>query len=426
MVYPIYGIAMSPANEYIVIVKSERMKTEHYRQIAKSYRSEKVTILSISLGLIDFCGEMMTPFLWCSRWPRHVAQLGCLLVLFALAPAALATWPAGNADCKTDHKSCPSPQSGITAPAATHIDQWQDANVPRRMLARIQSNLDRVAAGQPVWPVPGDGKPDPLTKIVAAYADFLHGDFRHMDSLLTSIEKSAKIYRPRRPDLGSGTWQKKNASVYRTYTTATRSALPLVRLYAGLRAVDGALFAAAGNPFTGKGEGYILATAPSPLNGTWLRLPCRTVIGRVRRFKAADDTLDALGGPVLDCPVDGPTDYAHDAVLARHPERLRPHHTPLPKPRRVIRPPSPNPAAAALPLPKWAPTPNKRHPFSSITRRSTPRANSTMRCSCTRSSPKRRRAMPPFASCWRKSFPSMADGRRCFRRPGTTAQARHY
>lgn len=114
--------------------------------------------------------------------------------------------------------------------------------------------------------------------------------------------------------------------------------------------MDGSLFRVHGNPFdrTGSVMGAGFATT-SPVDGTWVRLPCRTVIGRVPQFVAADGTLGALGGPVLDCPVHGPVDYAKDEALALHPGQSSQHATPPPaasrgcRRKQRTRPTPPNP-----------------------------------------------------------------------------------
>src|SRR5579875_905744 len=265
----------------------------------------------------------------CLRSARRITMIGSIA-----APALLMLGLAGCTGIPTRGLGCSSGATNRRTATPFKVtlgsDDWTtDANDPRRMLARIQSNLDRVAAGQPVWPEPPG---DPLLKIVDAYARFLHGDIGGMDAQLALVENGAANIREGNDIYGKPITVKQLNPVASdpAYLAAGHNAAPLVRLYAGIRVVDGALFARYGNPLTGTGLPAGPASGYSPLDGTWLKLPCRTVVGRVSAFNAVKDTLKKLGGPVLDCPIDGPIDYARDAMLALHPVRLTPHVTPPP------------------------------------------------------------------------------------------------
>lgn len=253
------------------------------------------------------------------------------VTLLALTPSAYAQVVEPNhASVYPDNQTYIQPQEKTAVEKVVRADEWKDANNPRRMLARIQSNLDRVAVGRPVLPAPASEALDPLLKIVAAYSDFMRGDFKSMDAHLAAVERSAKTVREGNDYYGNPIASTRpNAIVsFPSYTAATRSPFPLVRLYAGVRVVDGALFGSFGNPLDGTGPVNMHTASTSPLDGTWLKLPCRTVIARVQRFKAVAAMLKSLGGPVLDCPVDELADYAEDEVSALHPDHLNPHVTP--------------------------------------------------------------------------------------------------
>lgn len=61
----------------------------------------------------------------------------------------------------------------------------------RATLARIQSDLERVAVGKGRWTLPEGGKPDALERIVDAYAAFLKNDIAGMDVILNEVDKTA-------------------------------------------------------------------------------------------------------------------------------------------------------------------------------------------------------------------------------------------
>lgn len=79
--------------------------------------------------------------------------------------------------------------------AAVELDRRPGAYAdPRRTLARIQSDLERVAAGRQAWPRPQGVPGDPLESVVDAYRLYLDGNAKSMDARLKEI--AAQI-RPR-------------------------------------------------------------------------------------------------------------------------------------------------------------------------------------------------------------------------------------
>lgn len=261
--------------------------------------------------------------------PRNARWLAVVALSLPWLSASRASTPTTGQGCTSGQEECAS----IARPKVV-IDagEWKNAvdylkpssGDPRNMMVLIQSNMDRISADQPVWPAPDGVTTDPLLQIVNAYTDFLHGDFKSMDASIATAEQAAdKLYL-------KSPWKNLSASdknaFYTSFTAASQNTSPLVRLYAALRYVDGSLFGMLGNPYTR--EIPVMRGDPSPLNDTWVSLPCRTVIGRLPQFVAATNALKSLGGPVLDCPVDGPVDYAKDEMLALHPWQLSPHVTP--------------------------------------------------------------------------------------------------
>lgn len=254
-----------------------------------------------------------------TRWLAMLALCAPWFAVCASTPTAGLACAAGQAECASYTK----PKVVVDA------DEWKSAGDPRGLMVLIQSNLDRVSADQPVWPAPKGAMPDPLLKIVDAYADFLRDDFKGMDAVLAEVDAAATLRRAAAVKaLGSdidGFYRKADSAYSARLATGMRSGTPLVKLYAGLRAVDGALWNGMGDP------SYVAdRSSGERLDGEWLRLPCRTVIGRAPQFAVAAADLKSMGGPVLDCPVDGPVDYAKDEALALHPENLDTHSASAP------------------------------------------------------------------------------------------------
>jgi len=262
---------------------------------------------------------------------RRVGML-VLLALPSLWLVACASGPAVGVNCAAGRTEC---ASTVRLKVVADADEWKNASDPRGLMVLIQSNLDRVSAAEPVWSAPKGVVPDARLLIVDAYADFLHGDFENMDALLAKAEQAADESGANVPGEHASDWKTGDTAFYKSFTAETHSPSPLVRLYAALRDVDGSLFKTLGNPFD-----RTASETPSPLDGTWLRLPCRTVIGRVPQFMAATDALKSLGGPVLDCPIDGPVDYAKSEMLARHPEQWSPYVVPQPTTNQAAAPSS--------------------------------------------------------------------------------------
>lgn len=187
---------------------------------------------------------------------------------------------------------------------------------PRLKIVRMQSNMERIAAGQPIWPLAEGQQHDPLEAIVDAYGLFLTGDTAGMDAALAKIAERVPAAA-----------QKAAIGYFKHLELLAADKSVLVRLLAGLRRVDGALFLAA----AGFAEADIekrtvsrsMATAPSPLNGTWLRLPCRTAMGRAPDFAAAAAAFGKSRGPFLSCPAEN-ADFQRLEALARDPAALQP------------------------------------------------------------------------------------------------------
>jgi hypothetical protein len=250
-----------------------------------------------------------------------------------ISASAIATIIAALLLVTIDHFDATRAAASVLVDVETRAAAVAD---PRNRLARIQSNLERVAAKQSRWPTaPGtetETDTAALEKIVDAYALYLKGDFPAMDSVLAQISKTTAARRSNIAKPTDPTFTKESSARRSAYYAALDAAASrkssLLRLFAGLRKVDATLFLkAVQSEFADIHERtryQSFATAPSGLDGMWLRLPCRTLIGRTAQFSADAVEMRALGGPSLACPVDS-TDFAEIEALAKAPENLAPH-----------------------------------------------------------------------------------------------------
>jgi hypothetical protein len=231
---------------------------------------------------------------------------------------------------------------------------------PRRVLARIQSNLERVAAQRGQHVLPTGQRDDALERVVDAYQAFLSGNARAMDMALEDVARVAQTRRT--VPTGKSEYERRLAEERDAYfavvDNAAKSTQPLIRLLAGLRNADGVLFVeAAHTPFMIISEHILNAGGPAqgspdPLNGSWLRLPCRTVHARVAEFVAAAEEAKALGGPLLACPTDR-TDFVEIDALLAAPTRFEPHVPKAPSDRTDASSTTTGDTAAVPPPPPW-------------------------------------------------------------------------
>jgi hypothetical protein len=197
---------------------------------------------------------------------------------------------------------------------------------PYRVFIRIQSDLDRVAAGQPRRAVPAGASRDTVEIIVDAYAAYLqHDDTRMNEALAVAVDSAQQ----KMQDMTQ--WQK---PMYEKYNAHLADALhisqPLPHLLAAIRTVDTALYYKAGGLSPGQRDDQLgmHSSTLEPQAGLWLRLPCRTLHSRKNDFAVSSDALKTVPGPVLDCPSD---DQAIKSLagIANAPRLLKPHQAPV-------------------------------------------------------------------------------------------------
>ncbi|SIS36780.1 Ankyrin repeat [Insolitispirillum peregrinum] len=217
----------------------------------------------------------------------------------------------------------------------------------RITLARIQSDMERVAVGKPRWALPAGRQADAMERIVDAYAAFLHDDIKGMDAALADINgTTGKRLAHWQASMahGSTTSPPPQAEYFDALTKAAASPLALQRLVAGLRRVDALLILELAEDYSdiNLSSRLMPVLTPyyyNPINESWLRLPCRTIIQRSAAFAQVASGMKDLAGPLLSCP-SRETAFDRLEAQARQPDGFVPY--------RLFTPPETKPAA---PLP---------------------------------------------------------------------------
>ncbi len=196
-------------------------------------------------------------------------------------------------------------------PIAAVGDALPSAEGPRALFAHLQSSLERVAAG-----AAAETEDEPLDALVSAYATWMRGDLKTasrqldaaeaaaLDLLASALEKWRKGRSAQQPP---GSEPDPEATVRRLQAVAAHAPRDpsgtLLRLLAVMRLVDAALLVSEDEDLLRYGFDLdTRAALPYPRSHRehlWLRLPCRTVLGRRAAFERA---TRKVGGPLLGCP----------------------------------------------------------------------------------------------------------------------------
>ncbi|MDC3954896.1 ankyrin repeat domain-containing protein [Polyangium jinanense] len=239
-----------------------------------------------------------------ASWSSLVLAAG--LVVACDKPAAGPPSPDASASASA---SAPAPIAKPREPRTGEYDQ------PRRVLARMQGNLERVVDGKEPVKLPAGVEAHPFEALVGAYKAVLDGDASAADKL-AAVAKEAQSKldalvggsNDAKPKDGS------NADYVRRVgaIAAAKAEGPegtMIRLVATMRLVDAALVLANGEDFQNadynlfkRYEGVVLRETDRFRDGDWLRLPCRTILGRRALVEAAAKRLEKAAGPVLGCP----------------------------------------------------------------------------------------------------------------------------
>lgn len=223
----------------------------------------------------------------------------------------------------------------LNSPVIERDDRAGAAEAPRRVLSRLQADLERVAVGQAAWPLGPGARRDPVERLADALDALLRGQARSFRDHVDAVRADATRRLARQDDIvraqgGSADLDKVVLpSAYAEALAEPRHAPPLLALAQAMRLADAALVLEAAEA-GGQAIRYDLRTRrnlwnqgrdPALLDGVWLRLPCAVLKGRAAAFDDLARRLGDLAGPLLSCPLpDGAgRDFAFMERLLRRP-----------------------------------------------------------------------------------------------------------
>jgi hypothetical protein len=303
---------------------------------------------------------------------RLTLRLGLLATLLG---AGLLGACACNRAPRSDAPPSPAPSASAPPPQRPEreVDERPDAYTDkRRVIARIQSNLERAAAGAKPVPLPDTQQPDALEAVVAAYGAVMANDPAAMERV-SAIEAEAKKRLESAVSAvdadGGELLKEKRAEYMRRINDALKGAAKepdaaLVRLAVVLRMIDAALLLEHESPALNgtyqlfdRIDTVIMSMAETYRDGVWLRFPCRTVIGRAAALERARALLGPAGVRLVGCPVP-PTregDFAFMERFARDPAGAAEDAAAIAQPPESPRPDPPKTEAEeAPPKPPWS------------------------------------------------------------------------
>lgn len=277
----------------------------------------------------------------------------------------------------TSASAVPLPSaSAAPAPPALNpdflADRLEEYTSPRRVIARIQGDLERIAAGKEPSKQPPGIKLDEFEAIVPAYRLVLQGDAGAADALdkvvqaatarLDAKRASAKVERERSDEaLPKG----HNMDDYAKLVSAVanepiKNADGLItRLVATMRLVDAVLLLESGHvvydysyDLFDRHDEHFLRPIDHFRDGIWLRLPCPTLAKHRAAIEAADKRLGKAAGPLLSCPTPEKREHDYDFMerFAKDPGAVSADVVPAPASAKPNKPAIPDPVA---PPPPW-------------------------------------------------------------------------
>lgn len=212
---------------------------------------------------------------------------------------------------------------------------------PRRVLARIQRNLERIAGGKEPIGVPEGIKSDALESFVPAYRLALSGDVGAAQALanVATIAKSRlepKIASAKREEgrgwpvlpkgRGIATYVKQVSEIADAPVKDAENLM--VRLVATMRLVDAALLMESGHEvyddsydLFDRHDEQLLGELDYIRDASWIQLPCSSILMHRKSIEAADKRLGLAAGRILSCPTPEKKEHDYDLMekLAKSP-----------------------------------------------------------------------------------------------------------
>ena len=297
-----------------------------------------------------------------SRWDRELAAtaLAAMVVVVVVVALSVRARHQRRAPIVAPSMGAAPAPSSLDSRSAGANDEFLHR---RRVLARLQSDLERVAAGRPVSVVPAGLQRDELEGMVEAYRAALERKPEAIERV-RKLDHAARARLYAAWDAAEKEWNKDAWGRSETprqrwtkYTAQIDSALraseqnPMQQLAAVMRLVDAALLLEANAPYFNLGYDLFERLddsfgwkMPESRDGVWLRLPCRTVIGRREAFEAVYARLGKAAGPLLNCPMpmERSGDFAAMERFAANPGAAAPGFVNHPKPPQASDKPAPS------------------------------------------------------------------------------------
>jgi hypothetical protein len=200
----------------------------------------------------------------------------------------------------------PDARAGAEEPAAPH--------------ALLQSDLNRVSDGHGVAPAEAADRLDLLAEALQA---LLAGNTARAGKLLDEVEAEVRRRLPSEEEIAADPAKAARAEWLISYYellpgppangSVKRETAAFVRFAVVMRKVDAVMLAG----MLPSLDGYDLVARRSgggPLDGVWLRFPCRVAARYRPALEVAAKRLKQLAGPLTDCPL--PPEREHDLALA--------------------------------------------------------------------------------------------------------------
>jgi len=214
-------------------------------------------------------------------------------------------------------------------PVAEAAPDLPSSTTPQAVFARIQTELNRAAAGREANTAPAA---DRLEQVADALRLILAGDADGANRALDAVEAAVAAKVPSDAKMTADPAQIERqewlVSYFELLPVPSRKSgdaavtAAFVRLAVVLRKVDAVLLAGMLPRLTGYDLVSRRAEAgPSAFDGRGLRLPCRLAATQRARLETAAKTLRQLAGPLTDCPVPAAraADFAALERFARDP-----------------------------------------------------------------------------------------------------------
>jgi len=260
-------------------------------------------------------------------------------VLFAVILLAASSCEKNTLPTVTSTSSSPT-SAAVPAPIVPTLDpafladRPGEHTNPRRVLPRIQGDLERVAAGKEPSMLSKGIVRDPLEEFVSAYRGVMAADAEAANKLahvvtMAKVRLDAQIVSAKSEQARDGNVLPAGRDIESYVKYVSQIAVApikdaeslMIRLVATMRLVDAVFVMESG--FDVYDDSYdlfdrhdemVLRPNENFRDGIWLRLPCKTILTHRASIEAADKRLGKAAGPLLSCPTPEKRDHDFDLM----------------------------------------------------------------------------------------------------------------